>query len=184
MPSEPPSSCNKKVVNSFASFQEMDRFAREKFQVIGQAQAVLREAFLDLDPVFVKMRGMLSQRSEDRVVVDGAPKLPGIRKWWTELCEEFGVAFTFRGFQKRADKEARRTRRLRREHHQEQATEDRRTGADYEQKPGDWSRLCDFVHSECGEKVKDMLHGLSREEATQLLYRVASRLLSMNYRNQ
>jgi len=184
MPSEPQVTGNQKPANSFASFQEMDRIAREKLQVIGQAQAVIREAFRDLDPVFVDMRAMLSQRSENRLVVDGAPKLPGIRKWWMELCEQFGVTFTFRGFQKRADKKARRTGRSRREHHHEQAIEDRRTGVDYEQKPGDWSRLCDFVHSECGEKVKDMLRGLSREEATQSLYRVASRLLSMSYRDK
>lgn len=184
MPSEQALADNGKLVNSFASFQEMDRFTREKLKVIGQAQAVLREAFRDLDPVFVDMRAMCSQRGEDRVVVDGAPKLPGIKKWWTEVCEEYGVSFTFRGFQKRADREARRRGRLPREHHQGEAIEDHRTGANYDQKPGDWSRLCEFVNSECGAKVKDMLRGLSREEAAQLLYRVASRLLSINYRDE
>jgi hypothetical protein len=100
MPNQATSSDRAELANSFLSFEEMDRIAREKLQVIGQAQAVLREAFRDLDPIFVQMRAMLSQRGENRVPEDETNKLPGIKKWWTQLCEEYGVNFSFRGFQK------------------------------------------------------------------------------------
>jgi hypothetical protein len=51
MPNQATSSDRAELANSFLSFEEMDRIAREKLQVIGQAQAVLREAFRDLDPI-------------------------------------------------------------------------------------------------------------------------------------